>query len=106
MRISDWSSDVYYPDLRPGRAGRRYRVRENERHTRWIDERLNDLTAPVKVPDTRLWKAVDAVLFVVRERSDGAAEPWSNRDVFTNWRLGLGGGTMEAGQREIGRAHV
>lgn len=68
-------------------------------HTRWIDERLNDLTAPMQVPDTRLWKAVAAVLFVVRERSDGAAEPWSNRDVFTNWRLGLGGGMMEAGQR-------
>ncbi len=68
-------------------------------HTRWIDERLDDLTAAAKVPGARLWKAMAAVLFVTRGRSDGAAEPWSNRDLFTNWRLGLGGDAMEAGQR-------
>ncbi len=68
-------------------------------HTRWIDERLDDLTAPTEVPGTRLWKAMAAVLFVTRGRGDGAAEPWSNRDIFTNWRLGLGGDAMEVGQR-------
>jgi 3-methylcrotonyl-CoA carboxylase alpha subunit len=68
-------------------------------HTRWIDERLDHLITPPEVPDARLWKAIAAVLFVAMERRDGAAEPWSNRDTFTGWRLGLGGDSMEAGQR-------
>ncbi len=70
-------------------------------HTRWIDGRLDDLIAPPDVPDARLWKAMAAVLFVTLGRRDGAAEPWSNRDVFTGWRLGLGGDRMETGQRVI-----
>ena len=68
-------------------------------HTRWIDGRLDDLIAPPEVSDARLWKAMAAVLFVTHGRRDRAVQPWSNRDVFTNWRLGLGGARMEADQR-------
>lgn len=68
-------------------------------HTRWIDGQLDNLIGPRESSDARLWKAFAAVLFVTRGRRDGAAEPWSNRDVFTNWRLGLGGTRIEADQR-------
>ena len=70
-------------------------------HTRWIDERLDDLIAARDLPGTRMWKAVAAILFVTAGRRDGAAEPWSNRDVFSGWRLGLGLRSAEANQRVI-----
>ena len=68
-------------------------------HTRWIDANLDALTAPAALPHAALWRAVAAVLFVMDGRTDGAADPWCNRDNFTGWRLGLGGGLLEAGQR-------
>lgn len=68
-------------------------------HTRWIDERVDALTASQGPPDVGFWKAVAAVLFIARGRLDAGAETWSNRDIFTGWRLGLGGDSMEAVQR-------
>ena len=68
-------------------------------HTRWIDERLDELIAPSSIPGYRMWKAVAAAMFVTQGRRDGAAEPWSNRDVFSGWRLGLGLPSAEADQR-------
>ncbi|MCB2133152.1 MAG: biotin/lipoyl-binding protein, partial [Rhodobacteraceae bacterium] len=68
-------------------------------HTRWIDGRIDQLTQPPALARPVLWKAAAAVLFVAAGRRDTAAEPWTNRDTFTGWRLGLGGDALEAGQR-------
>jgi 3-methylcrotonyl-CoA carboxylase alpha subunit len=68
-------------------------------HTRWIDARIDALTQPRALSRPELWKAAAAVLFVAALRRDAEADPWANRDIFTGWRLGLGGDAMEAGQR-------
>jgi len=68
-------------------------------HTRWIDGRIDELTQPSSLARPELWKAAAAVLFVASGRRDLSAEPWTNRDTFTGWRLGLGGDAIEAGQR-------
>ncbi|MBB05063.1 MAG: biotin carboxylase [Pseudooceanicola sp.] len=68
-------------------------------HTRWIDGRIEELTKPPALARPELWKAAAAILFVASGRSDLHAEPWTNRETFTGWRLGLGGDTLEAGQR-------
>ena len=68
-------------------------------HTRWIDGRIDELTQPPALARSALWKAAAAVLFVAAGRRDTTAEPWTNRDTFTGWRLGLGGDALEAGQR-------
>ena len=68
-------------------------------HTRWIDGRIDDLTQPRNLAGTDRWKAAAAVIFVASYRRDGTPDPWSNRDRFTGWRLGLGGDAAEAGQR-------
>ncbi|MBC9883540.1 ATP-grasp domain-containing protein [Bradyrhizobium sp. INPA01-394B] len=70
-----------------------------EVHTRWIDHRIEALTAAPQRSDARLWQAAAGVLFVTRGRANGDPNPWRNRDRFTGWRLGLGGGLAEAGQR-------
>jgi 3-methylcrotonyl-CoA carboxylase alpha subunit len=70
-----------------------------EVHTRWIDDRIEALTAAPQRSDARLWQAAAGVLFVTRGRANGDPNPWRNRDRFTGWRLGLGGGLAEAGQR-------
>ncbi|MBE7635751.1 biotin/lipoyl-binding protein [Sneathiella sp. P13V-1] len=67
-------------------------------HTRWIDGRLDELTRAPGLTRTDLWKATAAILFVTQSRGDTNANPWTNRDAFTGWRLGLGGDAMEAGQ--------
>jgi 3-methylcrotonyl-CoA carboxylase alpha subunit len=58
-------------------------------HTRWIDAHLAALTAPPEDSRSRLWRAIAAVLYVMQSRTQGSADPWRNRDVFTGWRLGL-----------------
>ena len=63
-------------------------------HTRWIDGRIDQLTQPPALARPVLWKAAAAVLFVAAGRRDTAAEPWTNRDTFTGWRLGLGGDAL------------
>ncbi len=68
-------------------------------HTRWIDARLDALTQADTSDRSTLWKAAAAVLFVASGRCDHSPDPWSNRDTFTGWRLGLGGDPLEAGQR-------
>ena len=68
-------------------------------HTRWIDGRLDELTQAPGLTRPDLWKATAAILFVTQSRSDTNANPWTNRDAFTGWRLGLGGDAIEAGQR-------
>ena len=68
-------------------------------HTLWIDGRIDDLTQPRTLSRPELWKAAAAVLFVASGRCSQSADPWTNRDTFTGWRLGLGGDAMEAGQR-------
>jgi len=68
-------------------------------HTRWIDGRIDALTQPRTLSRPELWKAVAAILFVASGRCSQSADPWTNRDIFTGWRLGLGGDAMEAGQR-------
>ncbi|EAQ23833.1 acetyl/propionyl/methylcrotonyl-CoA carboxylase subunit alpha [Roseovarius sp. 217] len=68
-------------------------------HTRWIDGRLDALTQPRALSRPELWKAAAAILFVAALRRDAEADPWTNRDIFTGWRLGLGGDAIEAGQR-------
>ncbi|EIE51256.1 biotin carboxylase [Salipiger aestuarii] len=68
-------------------------------HTRWIDGRLDELTQAGSLARPELWKAAAAVLFVATSRRDLCADPWTNRDTFTGWRLGLGGDAIEAGQR-------
>ncbi|MBC7163916.1 MAG: biotin/lipoyl-binding protein [Roseovarius sp.] len=68
-------------------------------HTRWIDGRIDALTQPRTLSRPGLWKAAAAVLFVASGRCGQSADPWTNRDTFTGWRLGLGGDAMEAGQR-------
>ncbi|WP_298216523.1 biotin carboxylase N-terminal domain-containing protein [Acidocella sp.] len=70
-------------------------------HTRWIDERLDELLRPRELVHNRLWKALAAVLFMAEPRRDGMADPSINRDIYTGWRLGLGGGAMEARQLVI-----
>ncbi|PYC46854.1 biotin carboxylase [Litorivita pollutaquae] len=67
-------------------------------HTRWIDGRLDELTQAHTLSRPALWKAAAAILFVAASRSDASTNPWTNRDTFTGWRLGLGGDAMEAGQ--------
>ena len=68
-------------------------------HTRWIDGHLDALTQPRALSRPELWKAAAAILFVAALRRDAEADPWTNRDIFTGWRLGLGGDAIEAGQR-------
>ena len=68
-------------------------------HTRWIDGKLDALTQSGPLARPELWKAAAAILFVAASRSDASANPWTNRDTFTGWRLGLGGGPIEVGQR-------
>jgi 3-methylcrotonyl-CoA carboxylase alpha subunit len=68
-------------------------------HTRWIDGRIDELTQPRALSRPELWKAAAAILFVAASRRDAEADPWTNRDIFTGWRLGLGGDAIEAGQR-------
>ena len=68
-------------------------------HTRWIDTRLDALISAPGDGDALLWQALAAVLFVTGDRGEHNANPWRNRDVFTGWRLGLGGDLAEAGQR-------
>ncbi len=68
-------------------------------HTRWIDGRIDELTQPSSLARPGLWKAAAAVLFVASGRCSQSADPWTNRDTFTGWRLGLGGDAIEAGQR-------
>ncbi|MBC7155709.1 MAG: biotin/lipoyl-binding protein, partial [Rhodobacteraceae bacterium] len=68
-------------------------------HTRWIDGRIDELTQPRTLSRPELWKAVAAILFVASGRCGQSADPWTNRDTFTGWRLGLGGDAIEAGQR-------
>jgi 3-methylcrotonyl-CoA carboxylase alpha subunit len=58
-------------------------------HTRWIDANLETLTTPPEDSRSRVWRAIAAVLYVMQSRTQGSADPWRNRDVFTNWRLGL-----------------
>ncbi|WP_026758465.1 acetyl/propionyl/methylcrotonyl-CoA carboxylase subunit alpha [Sediminimonas qiaohouensis] len=67
-------------------------------HTRWIDGRLDALTQAGPLARPELWKAAAAILFVATSRRDTDADPWTNRDTFTGWRLGLGGDQIEAGQ--------
>ncbi|WP_370269405.1 biotin carboxylase N-terminal domain-containing protein [Nioella sp.] len=67
-------------------------------HTRWIDGRLDALTQAGPLARPELWKAAAAILFVATPRRDTDADPWTNRDTFTGWRLGLGGDRIEAGQ--------
>ncbi|WP_282127479.1 acetyl/propionyl/methylcrotonyl-CoA carboxylase subunit alpha [Roseobacter litoralis] len=67
-------------------------------HTRWIDGKLDELTQAAPLARPELWKATAAILFVATSRRDTEADPWTNRDTFTGWRLGLGGDAMEAGQ--------
>jgi len=68
-------------------------------HTRWIDGQLDALTQPPPLTRPERWKAAAAILFVATSRRDADVDPWSNRDTFTGWRLGLGGDAVEAGQR-------
>ena len=68
-------------------------------HTRWIDGKLDALTQSGPLARPELWKAAAAILFVAASRSDASANPWTNRDTFTGWRLGLGGGPIEVVQR-------
>ena len=68
-------------------------------HTRWIDTRLDALISAPGDDDALLWRALAAVLFVTKDRDRQHANPWQNREVFTGWRLGLGGDPTEAGQR-------
>ena len=72
-----------------------------EVHTRWIDARIEVLTAAPEDSRGKLWRAIAAVLFVTEGREPQGSNPWRNRDVFTGWRLGLGGDPAEAGQRVI-----
>ena len=67
-------------------------------HTRWIDGKLDELTQAGPLARPELWKAAAAILFVAAPRRDTDADPWTNRDTFTGWRLGLGGNRIEAGQ--------
>ena len=68
-------------------------------HTRWIDARIAELTQAPAIARPELWKATAAIVFVASGRRDDCADPWTNRDTFTGWRLGLGGDALEAGQR-------
>ncbi|MEP4573435.1 biotin/lipoyl-containing protein, partial [Marinobacter sp.] len=68
-------------------------------HTRWIDGRIDVLTQPRTLSRPELWKAAAAILFVATPRRDTDADPWTNRNTFTGWRLGLGDDVLEAGQR-------
>jgi 3-methylcrotonyl-CoA carboxylase alpha subunit len=65
-------------------------------HTRWIDAHLETLTTPPEDSRSRLWRAIAAVLYVMQSRTQGSADPWRNRDVFTGWRLGLSAGAGHA----------
>ncbi|MBV1902571.1 MAG: biotin/lipoyl-binding protein, partial [Marinosulfonomonas sp.] len=68
-------------------------------HTRRIDTRLDALISASDDDDALLWRALAAVLFVTKDREKQHPNPWQNREVFTGWRLGLGGDQAEAGQR-------
>ncbi|MDY7099493.1 MAG: biotin carboxylase N-terminal domain-containing protein, partial [Pseudomonadota bacterium] len=68
-------------------------------HTRWIDGRIDALTQPRTLSRPELWKAAAAIFFVAMSRRDADADPWTNRNTFTGWRLGLGDEALEAGQR-------
>ena len=68
-------------------------------HTRWIDTRLAALTTPPKSAIAALWRAVAAVLFISKDRTDQTTNPWQRRSIFTGWRLGTGEPLVDAVQR-------
>jgi 3-methylcrotonyl-CoA carboxylase alpha subunit len=68
-------------------------------HTRWIDARLDDLITTPEETRAPLWAAVAAVLFVTRGRNNRGTDPWTNRDIFTGWRLHVADLLVEASQR-------
>jgi 3-methylcrotonyl-CoA carboxylase alpha subunit len=68
-------------------------------HTAWIDANLDALAAPAPDPEARLHRAAAAALYLAAPRAPADPNPWTRRDRFTGWRLGLGAPEAEAGQR-------